>query len=197
MSYRWYVARTEPRSEFQAFEELTRDGYEIFFPLMKATDNKNGRSEGPMFPGYLFIKSDPESAGWPAFRRHHRIAGWVRFDRDVPHLPEGIMDELIARWEVITSQGGLPKRFTVGEQVRVVSGNLESLAEVLEEAKSPDASARVLMQFMGRLIEAQVPWEDLRPMDDNPPEMPQLPRRTRGRKRWINGFGPRATTTAV
>ena len=83
-----------------------------------------------------------------------------------------------------------------GEQVRVVSGNIETLAEVLQEAKSPDAKATVLMQFMGRLIQAQVPWEDLRPVDDNPPQMPALPRRTRGRKRWINGFGPRTSITA-
>jgi len=196
MSYLWYVARTEPRSEFQAAEELARDGYEIFFPLVKDTDHKQVRSKAPMFPGYLFIKCDPAVNGWPSFRRHHRIAGWVRFDREVPYVPEGIMDELVARWKVITAQGGLPKRFTAGEKIRVVSGNLESLAEVLVEAKSPDASARVLMQFMGRLIQAQVPWENLRPLDDNPPEMPQLPRRTRGRKRWIEGFGPR-TTIAV
>ena len=196
MSYQWYVARTEPRSEFQAVEELTRDGYEIFFPLMKNTNNKQTRSETPMFPGYLFIKCNPTAEGWPSFRHNHRITGWVRFDREIPSVPDGIMDDLVARWKVITSQGGLPQRFAPGEKVRVLSGNIESLAEVLVEAKSPDAKVRVLMRFMGRLIQAQVSWEDLRPVDDNPPEMPQLPRRTRGRKRWINGFGPR-TTAAV
>ena len=196
MSQKWYVARTEPRAEFQAADELTRDGYEIFFPRIKAPANKLGRVEDPMFPGYLFIKCDPTSGGWPSFGHHHRIVGWVRFDHEIPHLPDGIMDELIGRWEIIAAQGGLPRRFPAGEQVRVVSGKIETLAEVLQEAKSPDAKATVLMQFMGRLIQAQVPWKDLRPVDDYPPQMPALPRRTRGRKRWINGFGPRTSITA-
>ncbi|MBK35737.1 MAG: hypothetical protein FI731_01885 [SAR202 cluster bacterium] len=196
MSQKWYVARTEPRAEFQAVEELTRDGYEIFFPRIRAQSNRPqatrpARAEEPMFPGYLFIKCDPATDGWPTFRHYHRIAGWVRFDHEVPYLPEGVMEELIQRWEVISSQGGLPRRFTAGEKVRVLSGNLESLAEVLEEAKSPNAKATVLMHFMGRLIHAQVPWADLRPADENPPQMPALPRRTRGRRRWIGGFGPR------
>jgi len=196
MSQQWYVARTDPRAEFQAADNLTRDGYEIFFPCIKAPANRLGRTEVPMFPGYLFIKCDQESGGWPSFDHNHRIAGWVRFDHDIPYLPDGIMDELIGRWEIIAAQGGLPRRFPAREQVRVVSGNLETLAEVLEEAKSPDAKATVLMQFMGRLIRAQVPWEDLRPVDDDPPQMPALPRRTRGGKRWIDGFGPRTSITA-
>ena len=59
------------------------------------------------------------------------------------------MEELIQQWEVIQSQGGLLKRFAAGEQVRVISGHLETLAKVLEEAKSPNGKAPVLMEFMG------------------------------------------------
>ena len=93
--------------------------------------------------------------------------------------------------EIVERNHGTNNLALVGIRTRGVP-----LAEVLQEAKSPDAKATVLMQFMGRLIQAQVSWEDLRPVDDDPPQMPALPRRTRGGKRWIDGFGPRTSITA-
>ena len=40
-------------------------------------------------------------------------------------------------------------RFERGENVQVVSGALESIAEVTEAAKYPHSSVRVLLKFMG------------------------------------------------
>ena len=47
-----------------------------------------------------------------------------------------------------------------------------------------------MQEFMGRLIQAQVPWSDLQPVQDRPPEKARIPRRTRGQGRWVRGFGP-------
>jgi hypothetical protein len=106
------------------------------------------------------------------------------------------MAGLMERWETINRQGGVLRRFPPGEKVRIVSGNLQGLAQVVEEAKSPQARAKVLLQFMGRLVQAEVPWESLRPLGDQPAERTRIPRRTRGGGRWIRGFGPGVLTSA-
>ncbi len=196
MGLQWYVARTEPRAEFMAADELGRDGIEVFFPRIKAPFPRLGHTDTPLFPGYLFLRCDPNAEGWPSFRRKHRIAGWVTFGGEVPCLPDEVMAELMTRWETIKLQGGILKRFPRGQKVRIVGGGMETVAEVLEEAKSPQAPAKVLLHFMGRLIQAQVPWENLQPADDEPMETQRIPRRTRGKGRWIRDNGHRALATA-
>ena len=107
-----------------------------------------------------------------------------------------VIDELRVRWESINEEGGIWRRYRQGEKVRVVYHNMETLAEVVEEAKSPQARVRVLMEFMGRLVSAHVPWENLQSIDEGEPAESYLgSRRTRGKGRWINGFGARAANT--
>lgn len=190
MGRQWYAARTKPRAESLAATELSGDGFEIFSPWVKAPHARAGYIEAPLFPGYLFLRCDPESEGWPTFRPAHRILGWVNFEGKVPSLPDEVISELMARSEGINQQGGLWKRFQVGERVRVVSHSIDGLAEILEEAKSPQSRAKVLIEFMGRLVQAQVPWENLEAVQDKPDGSGRAPRRTRGKNRWIRGFGP-------
>jgi transcriptional antiterminator RfaH len=193
MGFKWYAARTEPRAEFLAANELVRDGFQVCFPLIKALQPRKGHDQDPLFPGYLFLRCDPEIEGWPSFRPAHRLLGWVNFEGDIPSLPDGVVDELQERSAAINRDGGLWRRFRVGELVHVVSGSLECLAEVVKETTSPQARVQVLMGFMGRLVRAQVPWETLQPAGDQLKRTPRLERRTRGRGRLIN----RARTQAA
>ena len=200
MDRKWYVIRTVPRTEFLAVDELTRAGYEIFFPRVRVPRARPGHEYAPLFPGYLFLRCDPQVDGWPSFRGLHSVQGWLSFGGEVPSLPEDAINTLIERSETIGRQGGFIRRFLPGEMVRVLSGNLDSLAEVVEEAKTPRARAKVLLHFMGGLIQAQVPFEDLRPVEqhsgDDSSQQRLSQRRTRGRGRWIQGFGPRAVARA-
>lgn len=197
MSLRWYVARTEPRAEFLAANELSRDGFQTFFPRVKSLRARMGRAYEPLFPGYLFLRIDPDSGGWPSFRPGHRIVGWVSFGGEAGWLPDPVVGELMDRVKAINTQGGLWRRFRPGEIVKVTSHNLEGLAQVVQEGKSPHARVRVLMQLMGRLVQAQVPWQNLLPMDGQPPVKLRSPRRTRGRGRWVRGFGPAAAADGL
>ncbi|MFQ6029732.1 MAG: transcription termination/antitermination protein NusG, partial [Dehalococcoidia bacterium] len=138
------------------------------------------------------LKCDAESEGMPSLARGAHVYGWVAFGGIVPALPDDFVDQMMQRLEVINLKGGLWRRFHRGEKVRVVSGGLQNLAEVVEEAKSPHARVRVLMEFMGRAVSTHVPWENLQSIDEEPEERHRVPRRTRGRGRWITGFGSRA-----
>ena len=186
----WHVVITEPQAEYLAASELINDGYEVFFPRVKTPHNRSGHIDGPLFPGYLFLQIDPSEGTWPTFRPNHRVLGWVKFGGIVPTLPDETIEELAKRVESINTGEGLWRRYRAGERVRVVSKIFDDLAEIVEEAKSPQGKARVLLQFLGRQISAQVPWADLRPVQDRPNEHQRPPRRTRGNSRWIRGFRP-------
>jgi len=192
MSRRWYVLSTHSRAEYLAAKELERDDFEIFFPRVKATNQRFGHDDAPLFPGYIFLRFDPTSPGWPTFRAYHRILGFVRVGEEIPWVPDQFIEDVKNSLNSINSGKGPWRRYLKGETVQVVAGNLDTLAQVLEEAKSPESRVKVLLQFMGGLVQAQVPWMDLRPVNSDIPEKCPAPRRTRGRGRWIQGFGPRA-----
>ena len=184
----WFVIRTQPQAESVAARELGRDGLQVFFPQVAMEHAQRGRSEAPLFPGYLFLQCRPDLAGRFAFRPGHRVAGWVNFSGVVPPVPDDVIAELRLRVERINHSGGLWRRFKPGETVKVVSGSVETLAEVVSEAKSPEGRVKVLLSFMGRLVEAQVPRQRLWPAEGAPAMARRPPRRTRGRGRWIHSF---------
>ena len=147
-----------------------------------------------MFPGYLFIRCDSEADGWPSFRPAHRVSGWVRSGTEIPVVPDDVMEILMRDLGTLAGEEGFWRRYAPGEKVTVVSKSMQGSATVLEEPRSPESRVKVLLEFMGRLVHAQIPWDNLRPIDHLPEEAPQrtrAPRRTRGRNRWIRGQGPR------
>ncbi len=191
MGQQWYVIRTKPHSEHLAAGELEREGLETFLPGIKTVRSKSDQTDSPLFPGYLFVRCDLQAQDQPSVGRANHVRGWVHFGNAVPPIPDEAIAELRERVEVIHRDGGLWGRFRIGQQVRVISTGIESFAEVVEEARSPRHRVKVLLEFMGRLVAADVPYESLRPADHGPGETHHLPRRTRGQGRWIRGFGPR------
>ena len=196
MALGWHVLRIEPRAEYVAVGELERDGYDIYFPRVNSPNQRKGHADEPLFPGYLFIRCDAVNEGWPSFRPAHRVTGWVNFGGSVPTVPDEVLTELADRVAAINADKGLWHRFRRGERVHVVSEVLEGLGQVIEEAKSPQGKAKVLMELMGRSIPVHLPWQNLRPLGEQQAQKPRIPRRTRGNGRWIQGNRPRGLAGA-
>ena len=191
MAAGWYVIRTMSRCERRAAKALEREGVEHYFPRVRITRPPGGGAIRPLFPGYLFVRHDQESPDWPEVQTLPGIIGWLRCDNIVPTVPDVVIEEIDRRVREINGTGGVWDRFEAGDTVLVTSGKLESLAEVLEGPKSPEARVRVLLDFMGRQVPANVPWHDLKPAgEDVVRESMRRRRRTRGKGRWVRCFGP-------
>jgi transcription antitermination factor NusG len=118
----------------------------------------------------------------------------VSFGEGIPTVPHEVIQELEHRLAEVNEGGGLWRNFRAGDRVKVVSKALEFLGEIVEEPKAHRSHTKVLLEFMGRKVPAQVAWENLRPMDGEIPPLNPRPRRTRGKGRWIQGNGPRMAT---
>ena len=197
MIKRWYVVRIKPNCDRMAASALRRDGFELFFPQVDIFIREIQPKRVPMFPGYLFLRCDIMGHDLPIISRLPGVFGWLRVGGDTPHVPDDVMQELRARIESFDSSGGMWERFKAGQLVRVAQGKLDALATVLVEPNSRDDRVRVLLEFMGREVHATVPWQSLEPMSEDQAErtLRRYGRRTRGQRRWIKGFGPRAAAT--
>ena len=195
MGPKWYVIRAKPRSDFLAADELERDGIEVFAPSVKIRRLRSEPIKSPLFPGYLFVRCDPENNGWPSIRPGQHVLSWVNFSGEVPWLRDEVIANLKLRCAELNQEGGLWKRYKPGELVRINSSSIQSLAQVLEDGNTPQSKVKVLLAFLDRLVPAQVSREDLQPVVETSESNVHPPRRTRGRGRWIQGFRPPALAT--
>jgi transcriptional antiterminator RfaH len=201
MAHKWYVARTKALAEYTARDRLETAGCKVFLPCVGTVRPRRGREDAPLFPGYLFLRYDLDQMGWQLLNQVPQLVGLVAFNGVVPPVPDEVIGELKERVEGINGSGGLWTRFRPGERVQVTLGPVESLAEVVTEAKSPRGRVRVLLEFLGQLVDAEVPWKDVRPdgghdgvrsAQSTKYKSQRRLRRTRGGGRYTKGFGPRA-----
>lgn len=78
----WYVAHTKPRQERVAQENLLRQGYGVYLPLLKVFKNVRNRQETrlePLFPRYLFFQPADAQQSIAPVRSTQGITSIVRF----------------------------------------------------------------------------------------------------------------------
>jgi transcriptional antiterminator NusG len=122
----WYVAHTRSRFEQVVFEGLERKSLEAFLPKVTAMSKRRDRKKKiriPLFPGYVFLKSDLS----PAERLEIvKTVGIVRLigNKDGPvSVPEDAIDSLkIMVLGDDTIETGT--QFRKGDRVMVVEGPL-------------------------------------------------------------------------
>ena len=196
MAPAWYVARTGPRAEYLARDQLERKGIEYFLPVVSTSSPRQGREDAPLFPGYLFLRDDRESLGRISLHAMPGLIGLVTFDGVAALVPDDVIGGLRQRVAEMNGSGGLRQRFRPDDPVwiRWGSSETEDLAQVVSDAKSPQGRVRVLMEFMGGLVHADVPQSNIRPARDDEASRHQFRvpfhRRTRGKGRYVHGVEP-------
>ena len=90
----WYLIHSKPRQEVRAFENLQRQGYEAWLPMLTVEKIQRGRIKQvaePMFNRYLFIQLDAVSSNWAPIRSTLGASRLVTFGS----VPASVPDELI------------------------------------------------------------------------------------------------------
>ena len=79
----WYFLQTKPREHMKACENLKRQGFGVFLPLILKTVKKNGKfidSEVPLFPGYLFMSTTTDPVPWKSINATRGISKAATLD---------------------------------------------------------------------------------------------------------------------
>ena len=114
-----------------------------------------------MFPGYLFAKF-VYSTQHRAVESSHGTRGIVRFGDRLATLPEHTVMALQSKAgteEVITVDSS-PK---IGEPVQIVEGPFQGLEVVVTQLLPARERIRVLLEFLGRPLEMEVPTTKVLP----------------------------------
>ena len=108
-----------------------------------------------MFPGYLFAKF-VYSTQRRAVESSHGIRGILRFGDRLATLQEEIVAALQSKAgseEVLTIDSSLK----IGQPVHIVEGPFQGLEVVVTQLLPANERIRVLLDFLGRSLEMEVP----------------------------------------
>jgi transcriptional antiterminator RfaH len=114
-----------------------------------------------MFPGYLFARF-VYSAQHRAVESSHGIRGIVRFGDRLATLSEEIVVALQSRAgsdEIVTIDSSLK----IGQPVHIIEGPFQGLEVVVTQLLPARERIRVLLEFLGRPLEMEVPAQKVLP----------------------------------
>jgi transcriptional antiterminator RfaH len=156
----WYAIHSKPRQEERALENLQRQGFEAWLPLLtveKVLRSKLVQVIEPMFSRYLFIRLDTEQTNWSPIRSTLGVSKLVSFG----NRPAVVADELIEALQQLPEQA--PQRLIQpGQQVKIVSGPLRGLEGIYQQADG-ELRAMVLIELLNKQHRIVTEMQDLRP----------------------------------
>ncbi|MBU2623799.1 MAG: UpxY family transcription antiterminator [Proteobacteria bacterium] len=158
----WYVLHTKSRFENVVHEGLTKKSIEVFLPKILVRSRRVDRKvmiRIPIFPGYLFVKSDLTPG------RHIEIvktAGVVRLvgNRSGP-LP--VSPETIESLKIMTAGDGkilTGTTFKKGDRVIVIRGPLEGVMGTFARS-GKIGRVMVNIEAIGQFASVEVDEEDI------------------------------------
>jgi transcriptional antiterminator RfaH len=149
---RWYLIQTKPRQETRAEENLRRQGFDCYRPH-KQRESANGKTEEPLFPGYLFIRLDRDLDNWYPIRSTRGVARVVSFGGE----PTPVRDELIEQLRQRLASSCVNKpRFQPGERVLLHGGSFNELEAIFVSADGDERSV-ILLNLLQREQKIRVP----------------------------------------
>ncbi len=162
----WYLVFTKPRQERKALENLERQRYEAWLPLMCVRRRRTGRLAErvePMFPRYLFIRLDDEHDDWGPVRSTLGVANMVRFSGRAARVPDDLVEAIRARCD---GQGvwRVPEReLRAGDPVRIEEGPFAGYEAIFKASTSRERVV-VLLTIAGRETPVNIGRAEIEPL---------------------------------
>ena len=161
----WLVVNARPNQERIAVEHLRRQEFDPYCPMVGKLVRHARKSEvkpRPLFPGYLFVRSDPSQGRWRAILSTIGVRQLVRFGDRVGHIDDGLIEALRQ-----SERDGLivapVQRYSLGQSVEI---KLQAFDGVVGQILAIDEASRitVLVDMMRRRVKLQVDADNLAPV---------------------------------
>jgi len=163
---RWFVVRTQPNAEFKALSHVARQGFEGYLPRYQKRRRHARKTEivaAPLFPGYLFVGMDPDTARWRALNSTVGVSELICHGGQPAPVPDAIIED-IRRHEdengfvVLGDRAGLKK----GDKVRITDGAMADHIGIFD-APSDQHRVYLLLELLGREVRVKLPLTALAP----------------------------------
>ena len=160
MNKEWYVVHTHRLAEDKARDNLERQGFEVYLPVVREIRKRAHEfrdTVAPLFPSYLFTRFCIENTPWKCVDSTYGVRKLVRFGAIPLKIPRSVVEEIMAREDdsgLVQLVNG--KEITKGQPIKIVGSKLCDLEGVFERP-SGEERAIVLLSMLNRTISVNVP----------------------------------------
>ena len=153
----WYLLQTKPNLHITACENLRRQGFQVFLPLIIKTTKKNSKFidiKKPLFPGYLFMGSLFKPMPWKSINGTRGISKAVTLDGVYRSINNHIIEGLQSRCNkngVIQHLGDI----VPGDRVKIERGPFANFICTVDQIKD-DQRAWVLIDILHHKAKSEI-----------------------------------------
>jgi transcriptional antiterminator RfaH len=159
----WVVVRTKRGQEITARNQLLKQRFDTYLPLLKSRRRRLGQwfdAAEALFPGYLFVCVDLELQSVSPIRSTRGVLGTVRFGNCLAVIPGHVIQNLQATENAHADRLHRdPRRaFVPGGKVDLIAGRFSGLQGIFSE-RDGRRRAVVLVNFLGGASKINIPLD--------------------------------------
>jgi len=154
----WVLIYTKAKQEIKANENLQRQGFKTFLPLIAPT-NKNSKFKSlvPVFPRYFFAQINFELDNWTSIKSSYGVSNIVMFSEKFTSIPNNII-KLIQ--DKLDKSGIYKEEVTIvdyqkGDPVSIKEGRFAGIDAIFLSKKSKDR-VRLLLKLLNTSVVAEM-----------------------------------------
>jgi len=170
--FRWYAVNTYSGHEKKVKQNLEhrvvslgqeRSVRNIVIPMEVVSEMKDGQkiqTEKRTMPGYVLVNMELTDDSWGLVKNTPGVTGFVGPQNKPVPLSQPEIDRLLNR--EVAERPRTRAQFTIGEQVKVVSGPLSDFSGEISEINDDAAKLKVLVSIFGRETPVEVGFDQVK-----------------------------------
>jgi len=160
----WYLVHTKPRQEKSALDNLHRQGYQCYLPMIPAEKLRQGLitvADEPLFPRYLFIRlgQGDSAKSWAPIRSTKGVSRLVSFGNEPARMDDGLIELL--RTQESLAQTEPVRLFKSGEKIRLTQAPFAGIEGIYQMADG-ERRVMVLIEILSKPVAVRVAPASLR-----------------------------------
>ncbi len=163
--FSWAVVNTHANREHQALENLARQEFRAYCPVIRRRRTHARRVSDvlrPLFPGYLFVQVNPEADRWRPMLSTLGVRSVLRCGDRLSFIDDGFIKSLQAREiEGVITRPSSP--YEVGQEVRLSGGAFDGMVATIIAMDERDRLT-VLMDLLNRPVKVKIDERQISPV---------------------------------
>jgi len=159
----WVLIYTKAKQEIKANENLQRQGFKTFLPLIAPT-NKNSefKSPVPVFPRYFFAQINLELHNWTSIKSSYGVSHIVMFSEKFTSIPNNVIQliqDKLNEADIYKEDVSIVD-YQKGDPVSIREGRFAGIDAIFLSKKSKDR-VRLLLKLLNTSVVAEITTSDI------------------------------------